>query len=210
MQFKLVKMLKKPIPLILFCVLLATLLIGQRFGFIWAGGEGYEPNLPVRNVHSGAEYARGEAIETTDSPTLLAIGKDTLVALDVNTTITLNTLKEEQIVIRFPRGRIYIDREEALGTFHVRTNYHESVFSMGRASFVNYDFREIVSVIPINTNIQTFTELNETTVDTQIPIDIHETEPVERTNFDFLIDQGTGAEFYAWALEEIHTQNIAP
>lgn len=209
------------IPIVIFGLLVVVLIIGQRFDFSWAGGNGYNPDLQVEIVAMGGDVRidrngsvrdaalgdrirRGEVIKTDNGKVMIKIGNETLLALDERTDITIDKIKDQEIVVRFPRGRILVEHN-APGSFRVITNYHESLLQVGTASFVNYDFRETVSVIPIDTSVQVYTEHDGAIAETQVPIDVHETQPVERANFVFKIDEGTGADFYTWANAMIPT-----
>lgn len=216
--------MSKYLPPASFALLIGILLIGQRFGFLWAGGEGYEPNLPIEILEVqdaedgqadvfvttpgregqglGFTAKRGQTLHTESGRALIQIG-DTRIAVDERTDLEFVATTEDAVVLRMPRGRIYVDRPTAEGTFTLKTNYSESTFRAGTASFVNYDFREVVSVIPITGSISVTTAQDGNMEETQVPLDVHETEPVTRTNTLFNITEGAGAEFYAWALDAL-------
>jgi hypothetical protein len=185
----------------LLIIIFAFLLTGMLFY------QGFSPAHDTAVVVSGSEtfgneIRRGEIIDTNESRLLLQIN-NTILALDERTTVEFVAMADEEIVLRFTRGRIYAHRPDAKNPLRVVTNYHESIMNSGIASFVNYDFREIVSVIPIEGEVNVYTELDDKIETIGSPVDIHETEPVERTEFEFNKNSTSAVEFYSWVDKEI-------
>lgn len=193
-------------PQAIFAVLLAALLVGQRFGLEWAGGTGYLPEIGAYAA-DGTHYARGETASTpADGRTYLRIGTPGSIAalaevwLDENTDITLEQTNGNGVTIRLGRGRIYAVAHDPEFPFTVTTNFTRSAIVGGSVSVVNYDFRETVSVIPLETTaVIQVRDLED--FSTEKPVDIHETSPVSVTETTFDPSSGAAAEFYAWAIE---------
>ena len=183
-------------PHAILAVLVASLLAGQRFGFAWAGGEGYRPERGADVVGSDERFRSGEWIMTgTNERVKITIGTNNQIALDQNTDLALVKTIDEETIVHLRRGRIY-----ATGALTINTNFTSTTVTEGAVSIVNYDFREIVSIVPIGTSADIVVENGETFT-TEKPVDIHETSPVSVTEASFDPTSGAAADFYAWAIE---------
>ena len=200
----------------------AALLIGQRFGFRWAGGEGYARQEPfqiarvegvatvdragvMRDARAGEVLLRGETLRTEAGGRVLLYAGDqrAYLALDERTDVRLESLSDRGAVIKLGRGRIV-----TLSTrlpFTVSTNHTEHSFKDGRVSFVNYDFRSDVSVLPLSV-VPVVSRLDGgRTWSTVDPMDIHEVPPISFTQTTFDPDKSVAASFYAWANQRIRS-----
>ncbi|OGL95202.1 hypothetical protein A2348_02675 [Candidatus Uhrbacteria bacterium RIFOXYB12_FULL_58_10] len=193
-------------PIAIFSVLLASLLIGQRFGFVWAGGSGYDPETGAYDA-SGTYYDRGETVSTAEQDrTYLRVGTPGDIAmlaelwLDHDTEIILDQTNSKRVTVRIIRGRVFAVAHDAQHPFTITTNAVQSTIFGGSLSVVNYDFRETVSVIPINTTALVLVK-NAEVFETEKPVDIHETSPVSILDTTFDPSSGAAADFYAWAIE---------
>jgi hypothetical protein len=192
---KATKQITLQILLILFLSFLAiAFLIGQRFGFTWAGGDGYNPSVPLVSL-SGDLVRRGEIVSTTAGEYQLLSNELINVGLDENTDLEIITLNKNQVELYVHRGRIIIDSSvnTSIRSDFVRTSFNDP----GQVSFVYYDFLNKVSVIPLEDNPVSY-QIAEQTGTTTGPIDISELEPYEVTSFEFQILNSTAEEFYNW------------
>lgn len=190
----------------MFGVIVAVLLIGQRFGFVWAGGTGYVPELGAIS-DSGVRYVRGETVATgADERTALRIGVPGDIAaladiwLDQNTTLILESTNDNGVTVRLVRGRLYSVAHDPSHPLSVTTNFTRTEIVGGALSVVNYDFRETVSIIPTR-GTATVRVQGMDAFETEKPVDVHETQPVSVTDATFDPNAGAAADFYRWATE---------
>lgn len=140
--------MKRHLPIALFTLLLATLLVGQRLGYPWAGGAGIPDLL-------GADgYRRGEVIRTGDAPyTEIRLGTVRL-GLAERTDLELVSLERGDLRVRLIRGRIAVEAAPDVPGITVSTNAtHTRLLDKGALSVVNYDFRNVVDITPIGTAV---------------------------------------------------------
>lgn len=183
-------------PHAILAVLVATLLVGQRLGFVWAGGDGYRAQPGAIVVGSGEKIERGEWIMTGAAERIkITIGTTTEIALDQNTDLVLVDTDEDNPVVHLRRGRIY-----ASGPLTVNTNFTSTQIANGAVSVVNYDFRETVSIAPVETVAMISIDTDQS-FQTEKPVDIHETSPVSVIETMFDPSSGAAADFYSWAIE---------
>ena len=189
---------KKLERILMFLLLLSifTLLIFHRFQFEWAGGEGQTDNLIVSD-ESNKIYKRGETIFTDKDYLLLQIGSELHIGLAEKTDLTLESLSADDIQIRLLRGRVLIANAD-IQPVTVNTNYTQSTIDNKLTSIVNYDFRETITLAPIDGSVQTYLKNTGEYLLLPIAVDIHETDPVNVNPIIFKPDQGAGAEFYEW------------
>lgn len=202
-----------------FGILLAALLIGQRFGFAWAGGTGYVPELSVfiqdatgplsadrlgerRPLLVDDRVYRGETIVTEPGTfaqlTISNFSHILTVGLDERTSITIDAATPDRVDLYLHSGRIETFDDGTIGTVGVRTNFVRTESGHGRASFVNYDFKETVGVIPIVGTVDVTTTKNDETQTISSPIEIHETEPVTSVATAFDPAGSAARNFYTW------------
>ncbi len=207
------------IATLIFGTLTAILLIGQRFGFAWAGGEGYARPAAVtvaavsgdvgidragstRPAAETGSLRRGETVRTGGGRAAIRIGANMKLFLDERTDLTLERLDQDGVSVRLARGRMFATTGGEKQRLNVMTNFTESSLLKGELSIVNYDFRETVSVIPIRNAAVTVVRQPEQGTVTQLPVDIHETDPVTITETTFNSDEGAAKDFYAWVREQ--------
>ncbi len=216
----------KYVPHAIFAFLVMSLLVGQRFGFVWAGGTGYilernagivaligEPRIDRMGETRAAELwhsvDRGETIVTQSTERLmLQLDFTHTIALDENTTITIVENTREAIRIHLTKGRIYADTHVTDGSetndqvatqLSIWTDRTESSIESGAMTVVNYDFLEKVSVLPINT-IVTITTKSEPTFTTIHPITIDDVYgEILEPNATFNVNAPDVVDFYEWA-----------
>lgn len=214
----------KYVPHAMFVTIVAVLLVGQRLGFAWAGGTGYVPerdagvvgmvgtadvdrNGTIRDAELWQPVRRGETVRTGPGERVrLRLSFAHEIAMDENTDLTVVTNTTNGIVVRLSRGRIYAnthmgpDTENVWGALDVETNFTRSTIAYGAMSVVNYDFRETVSIAPVDTPVNIALDDGQSFA-TEKPVDIHETPPVSVTETTFDPTSGSAAEFYDWAIE---------
>ncbi|MBU0646615.1 hypothetical protein KJ611_04070 [Patescibacteria group bacterium] len=205
--------MRKEIQIYIFLTLIAGLLIGQRFDLGWAGGQGYDYSVPIQvveavgvvevdragMVHQAATddlIARGEIIRTDDASRVLLEIEGIHIGLDERTDMKVEVLANDQIQLKLMRGRIMVDRPATGRELSITTNQTQSKLTGGAASFINYDFKEIVSMIPFNNSI--FIKIGDKEFITQKPVEIHEVEPFEIMETTFDLKQNAAADFYYW------------
>jgi len=209
-----------------FGLLVTILLIGQRLGFVWAGGTGFVPereagvtemvgtveidrNGTIRDAQIWHPVKRGEIVRTGPGERVrLQLSFAHEVALDENTDLTIASNTTDEIVLRLGRGRIYLDAHtdaisDRTWADHVTvdTNFTRSTIQYGALSVVNYDFLETVSIIPVGTPALILVE-NSQVFSTEKPVDIHETSPVSIVETRFDPSAGAAADFYAWSIKK--------
>lgn len=153
----------------------------------------------------GNDLRRGSNIKTTDGFLEITIGEAneprkalTHIWLSKNTTIILDRLYENGIVIRLTRGRIVASTRSEFA-LAIKTNGTDHLIHKGSASFVNYDFLETVHAIPIDGSIQTTIKNSNENLVTPVPLSIHETNPVAYSTLEVNLAAGDSKEFYEWA-----------
>lgn len=206
---------------VLFALLVATLLVGQRFGFVWAGGDGYvstlsvflqdatgvvtvERNGVVRTIAVGDNdrIYRGETVMTAPGSfaqiTISDFSHIVTVGMDERTTLTVDTLAVAKPELFLHGGRIETFMDGTVDGLNVRTNFTRSKLGKGRASFVNYDFKETVGIVPIVGTVTTTATKTDDTRTTATAIGIHETDPVAFDEIGFNRDAESVRPFYDW------------
>lgn len=198
-------MLTRILTVILFLSIMG-LLIAQRFSL--------PPELPVRIAAGSGEEAgygfgeglrRGSVIETGDGYLKVTIGVEseqidqaqTILWLAPNTRIELQRLYEDELTIRFTRGRLLVDNHADV-PLRLETNHTSSLVHGDIATFVNYDFLETVHVIPLSGSVQVSVDSTAEQLLTPVPLSIHETDPVTFEKLEVNLAAGDSADFYQW------------
>ncbi|MEK7615006.1 MAG: hypothetical protein AAB431_01320 [Patescibacteria group bacterium] len=183
---------------LLFFVLLSGLLVVRRFDM--------PTQESVQLVSStGSEqtvghlYKRGEMITTKPGEHLfIQIGNDVSVAIDERTSLELWRISEKERVLRFPRGRIVV--EKTGGTpVRIETNQTENTLVKGKTIFINFDFLQSVTIAPVVGSIQTHIKGTEEYMVLPLPISIKETTPPVLSKISTSPTEGASAAFHAWA-----------
>lgn len=165
----------------IFILLTAILLIGQRFGFVWAGGTGYiaerragivaivgEPDVDrigkTRIAQLWQSVARGETIRTgVGERVLLQLDFANTIALDENTDVMIEENNLHAIRVKLLRGRVYADTHvtdrhdenpDWAKTISIDTKASRTTIETGSVTIVNYDFLDRVSIAPIETEAE--------------------------------------------------------
>lgn len=182
------------------------LLIVQRFSL--------PPELPVRIAAGSGENTgyglgerlrRGSVIETDNGYLKITIGVEseqidqaqTILWLAPNTRIELDRLYENELTIRFTRGRMVVSNQ-ADTPLKIKTNYTIQLVYQDLATFVNYDFLETIHVIPLSGSVQVSVDSTGEQLLTPVPLSIRETEPVTFEKLEVNLAAGDAANFYQW------------
>ncbi len=209
--------MEKLLALIFFLVL-SGLLISARFGFLFAGGEGYVKSLPVtievvegkiqvdrvgeiRTVETGDSMTRGEKILVGEnSRALIRIGKNITVALDQQTDIILEQLFPAQVEIKIIRGRLLANTSMETEKLIVSSPKATGEITDGSMTAVRYDFLAKTTYATIDSPIfvdvlegQTF-QLNDLQA-----LNVNELIPSQSILSEFNPQASSVAEFYEWA-----------
>ncbi len=206
-------------PHAIFLALVAILLVGARFGFAWAGGSGHvstlsvflqdatgpvtaERNGVVRTLALDDRIYRGETIATAPGSfaqlTISDFSHIVTVGMDERTSLTVDALTVTKPELFLHGGRIETFMDGTVDGLNVRTNFTRSSLGKGRASFVNYDFKEAVAIVPIVGSVTTTATKTDETRTTATAIGIHETDPVAFDEIGFNRDAATVKPFYDW------------
>ncbi len=180
-------MLKQVLTVSTFLAIMA-LLIMQRFSL--------PPTVAVFDINSEVTYQRGEIIKTTDDYLAIQMG-ESVVYLDKNTTVELDRLYLDELVVTLSKGRLLVD---ATGNtpLVIETNRTDHLIHKGLASFINYDWLETIHVIPISGSVQTTIRGTNEYLLTPLPLSIHETDPVSYEAIEVNFAAGPAADFYTW------------
>ncbi len=168
----------EPIAFGLLCLFVALLVIGQRFGFIWAGGAGYEtPRQALiisphsvgtidrlgkkRDLASALAVTRGEIVETGSGPaafTKIRFDAGTL-SLDEHTAVEIVQNDDARIVLNIKKGRVMFDvhRDQSipkhLSSVSMKTGRVQTTIDHGALSIIHYDFLGRADLWPIDTTM---------------------------------------------------------
>ena len=208
--------MKSRLAILLFCLPLATLLVGQRFGIPilfpkeamtsirfgrMQGTAIFVDRHGNADVPTSESLKRGEIIRTgSGAYASLLVGNASRLSLDERTDVELTNLKKGQESFKLIRGRILLEHWKET-PMTLTTNFTKSFFKNGIASFVNVDFQEQIHIIPFEGTVVAV-NLNESlgTV-TKTPVRIHETAPQAIIGFAPSIEAPPTSDFYAWARE---------
>lgn len=201
----------------IFGILVGVLLVGQRFGATWAGGDGYmvaervavehvmgEPSVDragrIRSVGVGDVVQRGETIITgAESFVHVQIGDDTELFIAQNTRVTLDDLTTGAVEIYLRAGRIHVRTSGSPSAPLVRTGWTFTQTSRGETAFVYYDFQDTVVIAPEQSQSTAIVlrATNEGLI-TNSPVSIHEVAPVKIDDVTFSPSGGDAAIFWEW------------
>ncbi len=141
---------------------------------------------------------RGQFVKTGKGEYLaIQIGASIQLWLDENTTIELKRTYVDERSIGFTRGRIVVESTDQTPLL-IETKQTQNIVQNAVASFVNYDFRDTISVIPFEGSVESgIKKINKYFL---IPksVNIHEIPPFKIEPIEFKKDMGVYATFYDW------------
>lgn len=198
---------------ILFCLILAGLLVIQRFGVPFFFPKEKQAAVSVERMEgkaaavsrngkirtlTTASIRRGEILLTGDGTyAAFQIGESTRLFLDERTDVKLVNLARGREEIKLIRGRILLWRRE-MTPMIVATNFTQSFFAKGIATFVNADYKETVQVIPLEETTIAVNVADAQGTVTSVPVEIHEIEPRTIRAFSPSLEAMPAGRFYAW------------
>lgn len=205
-------MLKRA-PTIIFCLILAGLLVSQQFGVPFFFPKEKQAVVNVERMEgkiaavsrngkirtlTTASIRRGEILFTGDGTyASFLIGESTRLFLDELTDVKLISIARGREEIKLIRGRILLEHRETT-PMTVATNFTQSFFANGIATFVNADYKETVQVIPLEETTIAVNVADAQGTVTNVPVEIHETEPRTIRAFSPSLEAMPAGRFYAW------------
>lgn len=186
-------------------VLCLILLVGNRLGFTWAGGTGFvqQEKAYFHTLAEDITFKRGDVVSTNekgfyfegqlywDVPAPLILGeKDkTVIYLDKNTEIRLDSLAADNYAVTLIQGRIVV---EGPATVQIRELDMQTTDVTG---FVHYSWLDQVDILPFGTTpvVQTTDEQ----ITLQYPyIKMDTLPPYKQQGMTFEPETSDGKEFY--------------
>ena len=206
-------------------LLVIALLICNRLGFTFAGVTGFEVPMQL-GVHAGSGSAfiskngvleelvpgtrvpRGSIMETGASSELELYTDWIGLWLSENTKVEVRVLNETSVEFFLVKGRIIVSNSyPPKRPVTISTNYTSSTFLKSVVSFVNYDFLQRVSVLPMTGSVTTSIDGAEP-FEIYTPTDISEAAPFAATPVTFDPLLSSAKDFYEWYFDQIELSNI--
>lgn len=180
-----------------FAAIVAGLIVWRRFDV--------PPQLHVQvvaaqgsSIEAGQTFRRGQLVETGAGEYLvLQVGDDLFVALDERSRLELTRLFYDERIFTFTRGRIVVDSRGAQPIL-IETNKSQNVVERGRATFINYDFQQLVTIAPMDGSVQTHIKGTKDYLLVPVPLNVSETDPPSFSKTTFHPSEGAAATFHAW------------
>ena len=199
----------------LFGALLATLLIGARLGYPWAGGTGV-PGKPLeavlleavgnptadaagetRSLSTGDRLKRGETLHAGDAGYLEIGINGARVGLDERTIVELTSLAPDDVRLHLLTGRLVVAGAPDVAGVSITTTSTESrILTQGALAVTYYNFRDTVDIVPINAPAEIFLADGQAFVATA-PQEVVESPIMTVTKTTFDPTKGVAARFYA-------------
>lgn len=193
-----------PIAATFFLLSCISLLVWRRFDS--------PPQEPVTilalensNRHLHENVRRGTIIETGQNEYLaLQIGSDLIITMDQKTRVELDRIFTDERSITFTRGRIVVFNQ-SMNPFLVETNKTETLVTQGKTVFINYDFKQLVTIAPITGSVQAHIKNEKDYLLVPVPINISETSNPVLTKTTLDTTQGPSASFHTWTDQLLET-----
>ena len=148
---------------------------------------------------TGATLSRGAIIETGEQEYLaIRIGNDLLITLDQKTRLELHRLFTDERIIRFTRGRIVI-HNSSTDPLLVETRKTEHLVSKATVAFINYDFKQLVTIAPLVGSVQSHIKGEKDYLLVPRPITISENDYPILSKTEFNTSTEPSADFHAWS-----------
>ncbi|MFA6131624.1 MAG: hypothetical protein WC702_00955 [Patescibacteria group bacterium] len=149
-------MLKK-ILVALFLLTSLALLIGARFGFAWAGGEGYETPMSASvKIYSDkgeteTTAVRGELIKTNaGEKAIVQIGERIVVAVDERSDVVLEKLFPSEVKIVLRGGRVLAKTSNETEKLTISSPETSDFINSGAVTAVRYDSLSRTDIVPMS------------------------------------------------------------
>jgi hypothetical protein len=179
-----------------FGLLVATLLVGQRLGFAWAGGPGYVPPQvatvkslegsatadalgKIRTLKAGDQVRRGEIVETSGGYAELDFKNGSRLGLDAGTDAALEAMTDAEVDVRTTHGRL-IAGDVTGRKFVIRTDESESTAFAGTFAVIDEQSRAVVHVVPFHQPVGLIVHKQDGFI-AAAPQQVHEIAPYEVT-----------------------------
>jgi len=181
--------------LITIVIILSTgLLVGNRFGFKWTGGDGYKKH--ASGFVGTEEYKRGETVSSSDDSSILEFC-DAMIWMDINTEIQLVDGLSNACEINIIQGRVVITGDITVSTREVKTDIN------GTTSFVHYSWLDEIEVASLNgESIINVPDQKPVTLNKQA-VKIITLPNYSFEYFDFISETSSAADFYSKVFSEI-------
>lgn len=160
------------------------------------------------SFQAGESLTRGTILETGEDEYLaIQIGDDVIITLDQKTRLELHKLFTDERILRFTRGRMVV-HNQSTDPLLVETLKTEHVVTKGIVAFINYDFKQLVAIVPILGSVQSHVKGEKDYLLVPVPITITENDypMLAKTTFD--PSQGPSATFHTWSDQVV--ESITP
>ena len=180
------------IILLILAILSTGLLIGNRLGFTWAGGEGFEKHetafVIIDEMVPYNEIERGQTLSSGDLDTLMFIIGESEVYLDKNTEVKLVDGRKDKEMINVIQGRVVVLGKITIQTREVKTKMN------GTASFVHYSWLDDIEIAPLDGSVTVDLEDESHLIESAVKL--HTLEPYNIEQIDFDPESSSASEFY--------------
>ncbi|HBR81119.1 TPA: hypothetical protein DEA21_05800 [Candidatus Uhrbacteria bacterium] len=201
-----------------FLIAVTGLLLAARFGFEFAGGEGYVEALPAqveiisgsvtversgvsRTAVNGESLKRGEIIRTSDTTrAIIKIGERISIVLDERTDVSIEQILPSQVEIKIIRGRLLAKTSNETEELLISTPVSFGSINSGILSVVRYDWLDKTDYLPFGTTVFVNQKDDYKNV-SQGGVEALEKEPFGLTKIDFDWQGSSAVEFYEWVSE---------
>ncbi len=134
--------------------LVILLLIGNRLGFRFAGGDGYQ--RPLFFQSDTESFSRGSTIDTGAGERMMISQDQLFVWLDENSTLHVDTLTNDETKLTLIRGRmVAVDKAAVKRATTIVAGDTTTTSLDAPISIVNYDFLGKVDVFPVEETLAT-------------------------------------------------------
>ncbi|OGL66417.1 hypothetical protein A2856_01845 [Candidatus Uhrbacteria bacterium RIFCSPHIGHO2_01_FULL_63_20] len=207
---------KTLIPVALSGFLIASLLVGARFGFPWAGGAG-EAEKPLSLVVSriegeatadaagrsralvvGDTLVRGEVLATSDDTRLELTADGVRFGMDERTLVELTSLIPSDLAVTVRTGRVAATISADTAGFGIVTKESESrISTAGTLAITYYNFEDRVDIAPVEGPVAVFLSDGRTFISASAQ-EVTEAPSLSIRAIPFDPSAGAGAAFFAW------------
>ncbi len=174
-------------------VIAITLLTGNRFDALWAGGSGYLAHQAA--TANDVEYKRGETISTSEGEILNVKFGDVTIWMDENTEVKLIDGRTESLEINVVQGRVVI-----IGSITISTREIKTVAS-GATSLVHYSWLDELEIVSIEGSVTVATPESASFIPAGAAILMGALSPYNFQEVTFDPENSSAAEFYDQTFE---------
>lgn len=141
---------------IIFFLGIALLLIGARFGFTWAGGQGYEKSMSVtveiysQQNKNETEVKRGQLVKTNTGETaIIRIGERIVIAVDERTDVVVEKMYASEVELFLRGGRILAKKSSETEKLTISSPETSDFITSGSVTAVRYDSLNRTDIAPL-------------------------------------------------------------